>query len=92
MIADDLVRREVRFRDLFWHLVWPEVGSRQQEEEKGLGGVEHEAEKSRDRGVVLEKMVMGSEYKGLEKGKYERRKEWNGYRKHFPYWWVPVRS
>jgi hypothetical protein len=81
MIISDLLAREVRFKDLFWHFVWPELGERM----KGNGCVELE-EKKRDRGALLEQMVMGSEYKGEERGKYERRKEWNGYREEHPPW------
>jgi hypothetical protein len=38
----------------------------------------------RDKGSVLEKMVMGPLYEGEERGKYKRRKEWNGYRDYQP--------
>lgn len=38
----------------------------------------------RDKGSVLEKMVMRPLYEGEERGKYKRRKEWNGYRDYQP--------
>lgn len=84
LVAEDLVKRGVRFKDLFWHFVWPKVGPWRGEGEMGYGWAELAVEKRRDTGRVLEKIVMGSRYEGEERGKYERRKAWNGYREYTP--------
>ncbi|KAM3081307.1 hypothetical protein ACMFMG_004774 [Clarireedia jacksonii] len=73
MVAEDLVKWGVRFKDLFWHFVWPKVELWQGEEEMGHSRAAAVVKK-RDRGTVLEKMVMGSGYDGEEREKYERRK------------------
>ncbi|KAH6694872.1 hypothetical protein BKA61DRAFT_623996 [Leptodontidium sp. MPI-SDFR-AT-0119] len=86
MVAEDLVNRDLRFKDLFWHFVWPKVGTWRGEGEMGYGWAEATVEKRRDKGAVLEKMVMGSGYEGEERGKYKRRKAWNGYRECLPPW------
>jgi hypothetical protein len=88
MIADDFVERGIRFRDLLWHFKWPKIGEWQGEGEAGLGRDEYweETERSRDRGALLEKMVMGPNYEGEERGKFERRAQWNGYRDSQPPW------
>jgi hypothetical protein len=39
-----------------------------------------------DRGRRLEKAVMGKLYEGVQRGKGERRKEWNGWRRDQPPW------
>ena len=87
MIANDLLEREVRFRNLFWHFMWPEVGKG-----KVASGCGEREESWRDRGAVLEKMVMGSAYEGEERGKYERRQEWNGYweEEGTPHWLIAL--
>jgi hypothetical protein len=64
----------------------PKVGPWQEEGEMGYGWAEAAVEKRRDRRAVLEKMVKGSGYEGEERGKYERRKTWNGYREYLPPW------
>jgi len=46
----------------------------------GLGNAREGDGKARDKGRVLKKMVMGPLHEGEERGKYERSKEWNGYR------------
>lgn len=86
LVAEDLVKSGVRFKDLFWHFVWPKVGPSRGEGEMGYGWEVDAVEKMRDRGRVLEQIVMGSGYEGEERGKYERRKAWNGYRDDQPPW------
>ncbi|KAH7306067.1 hypothetical protein BKA65DRAFT_559914 [Rhexocercosporidium sp. MPI-PUGE-AT-0058] len=86
MIAKDLARYGVRFKDLFFHFVWPKVGPWKGEGEFGYGWAEPAVEKKRDKGAVLEKLVMGSNYEGEVRGKYKRRKAWNGYREPLLPW------
>ncbi len=54
-----------RFKCVFFHFKLPSVLV--------------EADPVEDRGVLLEKMVMGENYDSTAMGKYERRHLWNGY-------------
>jgi hypothetical protein len=65
MLVKDLAGSGVRLKDFFLHFTWPVEPS-----EDGL---------DKDRGRILEKRVIGSGYEGAERGKFERRQEWNGY-------------
>ncbi len=65
MLAKDLAKHDLRLKDCFFYFNWPVEIS-----EDGL---------DRDRGRLLEKMVMGVGYEGVERGKFARRQEWNGY-------------
>ncbi|TAQ86712.1 hypothetical protein B7494_g4966 [Chlorociboria aeruginascens] len=62
-LADSLVGH-VQLKDLFVHFMWPYEDDKE--------------EIPRDRGMVLEKMVMGENYESTNRGKNERRQRWNG--------------
>ena len=64
-LLQDLAGSGVRLKDFFLHFTWPVEPS-----EDGL---------DKDRGRILEKRVIGSGYEGAERGKFERRQEWNVY-------------
>jgi hypothetical protein len=83
-LANDLIQHGVKLKDLFWHFTWPRMREGQGVAEMGLGSTEQGNQRNMDPENVLEKMVMGSLYEAEEKGKFERRKEWNGYRDHQP--------
>jgi hypothetical protein len=63
-LADSLLK-QTRVKKLFFHFRWPF-----EEHKEGI---------PRDRGMLLEKMVMGESYDGIKQGKNERRHWWNGY-------------
>lgn len=55
----------VQLKNLFFHFMWPF-----EDHKEGIPA---------DRGMVLEKMVMGENYESTDRGKYKRRHRWNGY-------------
>lgn len=65
-LADSLIGR-VRLKNLFFHFMWPF-----EDHKEGIPA---------DRGLVLEKAFMGAHYESTDRGKYERRHRWNGYRR-----------
>jgi hypothetical protein len=83
-LAQDLAKHEVKPKDLFWNFTWPRIGGWQREGEMGLGNAREGEGKARDKGSVLETMVVGPLNEGEERRKYERKKEWNGYRDYQP--------
>jgi hypothetical protein len=84
MLAKDLIKHEIKLKDLFWHFTWPRIGKWHGEGEMGLGPIQEGEQWRRDKGRLLERMVMGPLYGGEERGKHGRRVEWNGYRDHQP--------
>lgn len=82
-LAQDLVTHDIRLKDLFWHFKGPRLKRDIEDGEDGMGDSER-GRRRRDKGGALEKIVMGSSYEGEERGKYERRAEWNGYRDRQP--------
>jgi hypothetical protein len=64
-LADSLIGGNVQLKNLFFHFIWPFEDSKE-----GIPA---------DRGLVLEKMVMGENYESTDRGKNERRHRWNGY-------------
>lgn len=65
MLAEGLANIDWKMKDVFFHFAWPV-----KETDDGL---------TRDRGVLLEKLVMGEGYDSTQRGKYARRDFWNGY-------------
>ncbi|KAE9379642.1 hypothetical protein N431DRAFT_326718 [Stipitochalara longipes BDJ] len=63
-LVDSLVGH-AQLKNLFFHFMWPFEDC--------------EEDIPRDRGMVLEKMVMGENYESNTRGKTERRHRWNGY-------------
>jgi hypothetical protein len=67
-LAQDLVKHEVKPKDLFWHSAWPRIGNGKERAKWGWGTREREMGRRGIRGGCSRRWLWGSFMKGKREG------------------------